>query len=277
MKNCFMRREGDTADEVRVQTMDAYIYGQVEYVVPLHSISQENAPELLPEWDMILKKVNLAHFHAEDYGVGYDETLFRHYVLTHWDEDKINGKYAETFWDEPLYASDVMEASGATCSEFHHLLEEMERNPELKRCLEAMPDWKFTDFTMYFSTFTGTTEENKPVTVKMSLSFVLVDGFETSYQEKLRTLADEAKNSELISEEIKQEFLEYLVDYVYGHEEWSKNLVGLYNGTTVWVWSLQSDGTILLKAVFTPDGITEMGGPSVMRFKRNVDGVIERM
>lgn len=277
MKNCFMRREGDTADEVRVQTMDAYIYGQAEYVVPLHSIPQENAPELLPEWDMVMKKVDLTQFRAEDYGVGYIEALFRRYLLSRFDENERLGKTVEFYWDDPITACDVYEAFGTAQYGFRNLLKEMALNPELKQCLESMPSWKFTDFTMYFSTFAGITEENKQVTVKMSLSFVLVDGFETSYQEKLRTLADEAKNSELISEEIKQEFLDYLVDYVYGYEGWSKNLAGLHGGTTVWVWSLQSDGTILLKAVFTPDGVTETGGPSVMRFKRSADGVIGRM
>lgn len=200
----------------------------------------------------------------------YVETILRYYLLLHWDD---NG---EVTWDDPLYyCCGDMEAFGAALYEFRNLANEMELNPEFKQCLESMPKWEFVDFNERTSEFRGTSDQNQTVAVKLSYTFVLADGFQTSYQKNLRELADNGENSSQIPEEIKQEFLDFLPDAVFGYDSLSCELGGGSLGTAAWKWTAEDNGNILLESLYTPDN--PISSPSTIYFERNTDGEIKQV
>lgn len=268
IKNCFMRREEDTTDEIRIQTMDDYIYGILEFVIPLHSVPQSEAPELTPELETILKKIDLSQVSFVDDGNDYVKTILQYYLLRNWD-DKI-----EPEWDDPIYASRYI-GYGTALYGFQNLANEMELNPEFKQCLESMPKWEFVDFNEQTSEFRGTSDQNQTVSVKLSYTFVLADGFQTSYQKKLRELADNGENSSQIPEEIKQEFLDFLPDAVFGYDSLSCELGGNSLGTAAWKWTAEDNGNILLESLYTPDN--PISSPSTIYFERNTGGEIKQV
>ena len=268
MKNCFFRRDGDPDTEVRIQTACYYMNGLAETEIPLESIAEEKVPVMTPELKMVLDQIDLSEYGAEEYGVGYNEALLRYYMALCWEKKDLFA------WDDPIFTSGEHDSFGVATRGIQNLLKEMELNPELKQCMNSMPAWKFTELTIYTSILTGTTPENKTVTVKMSLVFVLVDGFTTSYQEKLQTLSNAGKNNEQIPEEIRKEFVDQLLEFVFGNEGASIEVAGWKNGTAEWTWSQQESGVVALEIVFTPDGVNNTGPQVTRRFERTADGEI---
>lgn len=272
MAACFFRRTGDT-DIVRTQIVSYYINGIAEGSIPLSDIPEEAAPALTPELDAILQKLDYHPNEADEFDDDYDEALLRRDLLLNWED-----RDAEPFvWDDPVYASSFGDTFYMVKTGIQNLQKEMDLHPELKKKFESMPTWKLEDVVYGSCSIVGTTPQNETLTARASYWYVLVDGYTTSYQQKIKTLAEEGENSDQIPEAVKQEFVDFLPEYAYGTDSPCVELAGLYGGTAAWTWSIADNGNVRLEVVFTPDGVQIISSPTTIRFERDADGAIKQV
>ena len=122
--------------------------------------------------------------------------------------------------------------------------EELERDPALKDCFWEMEQWtlKKLEEDAYSVSGMDSTGQQQEVTIRNIQGVVDSESWLTTSRKDLRELAEAGENSELVPEELREQFVTYAL-----RESWlAKSMSGEY-GSAQWFWSITESGNVMLE------------------------------
>ena len=129
-------------------------------------------------------------------------------------------------------------------------LEELEQDPDLKALFWQMEQWKINQKSGVRYSISGVDSDGREWDAYVIPGIgVDMEDYVTPSRKRLQTLSETGENSELVSEEVREEFVTFaLRECWYGRE-----VAGKYS-TAQWIWHVSEEGDVLLEARHYPGG-----------------------